>query len=75
MEAHDAGGGMAGRRMLLQPCHRSADIEIGQVHHQVDRTSSAGVPAPVREFVSRDRNGTLFGVPFLSIAWISDRMA
>ena len=75
MVARDASGGMAGRRMLLQPCHRGAGIEIGQVHHQVDGTSSAGVPVPVRELLSRDRNGTLFGVPFLSITWISDRIA
>jgi hypothetical protein len=66
---------MAGSRMLLQPRHRGGGIEIGQVHHQVDRPSATDVPVPVRELLSRDGHGTLLGVPFLSIPWISDRIA
>jgi hypothetical protein len=70
----DASGGMASS-IPLQPHHRGADIEIGQVHHQVNGTASAGIPVPVRELLSRDRNGTLFRVPFLSITSISGRIA
>jgi hypothetical protein len=66
---------MAGGRMLLQPYHRSTGIEIGQVHHQVDGAASAYVPVPVRELLSRDRNRTLFRVPFVAITSISDRIA
>ena len=36
-----AAGQRAGRQVLLQPDHRRAEVDAGQVHHQVDRPAAA----------------------------------
>ena len=63
----------AGPQMLFQPGHRRADIDLGQVHHQIDRSAAAVVRMPGSELGTGDRQGASLGVPFGSVVWVADR--
>ena len=63
----------AGAQMLFQPGHRRADIDLGQVHHQVDRSAAAVVRMPGGELGTGDRQRASFGVPFGSVVRVADR--
>src|SRR3990172_8835472 len=59
-----ADGEMAGHEVLLEPSDRRGEVDLGQVHHQVDRPAATLAPLPVHELWARDRQRALFGVPF-----------
>ena len=70
-----AAGRRAGRQVVFEPGHRRAEVDAGQVHHQVDRPAAALAPLPVHELGAGDRQRALFGVPFVPVVPIADRAA
>ena len=70
-----AAGERAGRQVLLEPAHCRAEVNVGQVHHQVDRPAATLGLVPVHELGARDRQRALFGVPFTPVVPIAYRAA
>ena len=60
-------GELADRQVIVEPCHRRAEVDLGQMHDQVDGTTATASLLPVHELRPPDRQGALFGVPFSAV--------
>src|SRR5271166_489246 len=61
--------------MFFQPDQRRAEVDAGQVHHQVDRPTAAPTCVPIHELGARYRQRAPFRVPFASVAPVPHRAA
>jgi hypothetical protein len=46
---------LAGIEVLFKPHYRLPEVDVGQVHNQIDGTATAGVTTPVGEFTFGER--------------------
>ncbi len=68
-------GESAGCQVPFQPLDSRADVDLGQVHHQVDRSATAMARMPGGELGTGDRQRASFGVPFGPVVPVADRPA
>src|SRR5436309_1239829 len=51
------------RKVTAEPIDGSSEVQVVQVHRQIDSASAAGASVPVHELQAGDRDGALRGMP------------